>query len=172
MKHVFLCSWQMWSLCPEWGSWWGCAPEKQITTWLSLTGSSPPRASLWRHCRRTRYGPDQHRHVTLRLSPCWICRFQRVSLSSTSTPNCATWRKMKGFPPPCQTSCLSWSTATRWTPASRRRGRAETSSTPSTGAAWRTSTPSSTTGCTATSTRWVLLILLHVTNQSWTEAGV
>lgn len=51
----FLFSWQMWSLCLAWESWWDYDPEKEIITWLSHTGFSLQRALLWRHYRKKRY---------------------------------------------------------------------------------------------------------------------
>lgn len=80
-----------------------------------------------------------------------------VCFNFTSMPNSVTWRTTMGFLRLCPTSCLSWSTAIRWTPGLRRRGKVETSSMHSTAAAWKTFTRSFTMGCTATSTRLVQL---------------
>lgn len=96
-----------------------------------------------------RYGAVVTLVVFYHLRICCVC----VHSVFSSTPNSVSWRKMRGFPHLCQTSCLSWSTRITLTPGLKRWEKDEISSMHSTVAVWRTFIQSSTTGCTVTSTR-------------------
>lgn len=95
-----------------------------------------------------------------------------MSVCDSSSQIFLNWQKTRKHLLPCQISCLSWNTLIRWTPGSRRPGRAETSSMRSTGAAWRIFTLLFTTGCTATSTRSVQFLLRRLGQDVRVPCGV
>lgn len=154
---VFFSSWQMWSLYPVLESWCGYEGETESITWLWHTGFSFPSVLPSRLYRKMTY-TDKCTHAQTWMS---LAHLLTVCFFDSSSQIFLNWRKTRKFLPPCQISCLSWNTLIRWTPGSRRPGRAETSSMHFTEAAWRISTPLFTTGCTVTSTRLVRLVLRH-----------